>query len=138
MKYLEAIQLLITDYSKRGDKMPPDELLKHRDKLAGAAFYFASYVGELKETYNLNYFQKKITVLRETQNLIKAGNPVNKSETDAMLQAEDLIKKELESESNAYKADLLLKQVNKILEAMSQRIAFLRKEVETANYQNQG
>jgi hypothetical protein len=55
---------------------------------------------------------------------------VNKSENDAMLQAEELIKKELESESNAYKADLLLRQINKVLDAMQQRISILRREAE--------
>lgn len=130
MKFISEIEKIITDYSKRGDKMGPDEILKLRDRLAASSFYFASYAGELKEVYNLNYFQKKIAVLRETQNLIKAGNPVNKSENDAMLQAEELIRKELESESNAYKADLLLRQINKVLDAMQQRISILRREAE--------
>jgi len=138
MILIQAIEKLITDYSKRGDRMGIDELLKLRDRLAGSSYYFAAYTAELKSEYNLNYFLKKIHVLRETMNSVKGGSPMNRSEMEANLGAEELIKKELESEANSYKADLLLKQINRVLEAMNQRLSYLKSEKEQSYGRTEG
>ena len=52
------------------------------------------------------------------------------AETNAIVKTQEQIKNERDAEAGAYKVDLLLKQVNKVLSAMMQRISHLKNEYE--------
>lgn len=127
---LEKIEELITAYVERGDSQGIDNLLKAQDMLAGYSYYLAEMAAESKGTYNNNVFSKKITINRQVQSLINA----NISKAAAQVQAEsskvgeEMIKAELDAEAEAYKLDLLLGQVNRVLSSLQQRISYLKIE----------
>ena len=85
----------------------------------------------MKRDYNQSYFIRKISINKSTQGFITNKKlPKNKAETLSLIENEEIYAKEIELESMAYQYDLLLRQVNKILEAMSQRISYLKTEKE--------
>jgi len=103
-------------------------ILTARDRLAGYSYYIAQQVAETKTEYNLAYYIRKIQVNKSTQGFINNKIAISKAKIDAELENEALIKTEIELEAQTYRADLLLKQINKILDAISQRIAYLKVE----------
>jgi|GEM_PF-2024873 len=109
-----------------------EKLLSVRDHLATCSFNLASIAGDLKQRYNTNYYIRKIEVAKSKQGFINSGKNMTQSETSSIVSSEEYIKGEMEAESDSYKVDLLLKQVNKILDAMGQRIAFARSEMENS------
>jgi len=111
------------------------KLLQVRDHLATCSYNLASICADFKSNYNTNYYIRKIETARKKQGLINSGKSAAQSETDSIVAMSDHFKNELEAEANSYKVDLLLKQVNKILDAMNQRIAFARSEEYTARKQ---
>ncbi len=110
-------------------------LLRVRDHLSILSYNLASVAADMKQNYNTNYYIRKIETARKKQGLINSGKSAAQSETDSIVAMSDHFKNELEAEANSYKVDLLLKQVNKILDAMNQRIAFARSEEYTARKQ---
>jgi len=112
-----------------------NKLLSIRDHLAVMSYNLASIAADLKLDYNTNYYIRKIETARSKQGFIARGKSAAQSETDSIVAMSDHFKNELEAEANSYKVDLLLKQVNKILDAMNQRIAFARSEEYTSRKQ---
>jgi len=126
---LKEIELILSSYFLKGSSMQINELLDLRDKLAIHSYRLAEYTAGTKTTYNASYFNRKISVLKETQNIINARKLSKAQATvDAELANEELFEMEQIDEANAYKHDLLLKQVNQVLSAMQQRISYLKKE----------
>jgi len=105
-----------------------DILLTCRDRLAVHSFRLAQIASDIKMKYNLSYFMRKVSVARKIQELTKADLAYNRAEAEALVRNESAYKEEIENEGAAYKADILLKQVNKILDALSQRISHLKAE----------
>lgn len=135
MKSIEKIKEILTWYYKSGSTASIDQLIKKQDELAVWSCNLAEYCGELKGQYNRDFFIRKIEVLKEKQNLINAGSAIGKADADALIEKEMEFRQELESETNAYKADILLKQVNKVLSSFQQRIAYARQEFDNKNMQ---
>lgn len=71
---------------------------------------------------------RKIVVNKKAQALVKSG--AEKAWTKALSRAEveneKVLKEEIEAEGAAFMADIKLKQVNKILGVMQQRISFVK------------
>ena len=126
MKEIEAIGKIIADYSKEGKNMDVTRLLELQDRLVGAGYWLANYVSDLKTEYNENYFIRKIAVSKRTQGLIASGKSAAASAAEATTEFEEFFKNEIESESNTFRADLLLKQLNKVLSAIQQRISYAK------------
>jgi small-conductance mechanosensitive channel len=84
---------------------------------------------ESKSDYNKLYFLRKIAVARSVQSLMQSKLAFNKAETESLLKHQAQYEKELIKESEAFKNDLLLKQSNKVLDAMSQRISYMKQEL---------
>ena len=61
-------------------------------------------------------------------NLVKSKLAVNKAEIEAILTHETDFMMEVEAESVVYRADLLLKQGNRVAECMRTEISFLKQE----------
>lgn len=123
------ITQIIDDYEKIGGNSGIDELLNMSDKLAQLSYHFAEQCGAYKKDYNASYYIEKINVIRSTQGMVfNLKYSVAKAKLKAELENEGLTRKRLEQEGAAYTADLLLRQVNKTLERMSQRISYLKQE----------
>ena len=106
------------------------DILSAKDRLAIYSFTLAEFTADMKGEYNLAYFNRRISVLRTKQTLINSKTAIGKAEGDAILEHQDAYKKEMEAEADAYRADLLLRQVNKIIDAMQQRVSVLRSEMD--------
>ena len=126
---LQQISEILTLYAANSGGQAVDLLLRQRDVLAALSYRLAEMAGEAKGEYNAKYFQRKITVARATQRLINEGMAFNKADSKSLIENEDYYRAEIAKEAEAYKMDLLLKQVNRVLDAMSQRISFLKMEL---------
>lgn len=127
---LSIIESILGDYYKRGSSMQINELLDLQDRLSIHSYRLAEKSADAKTDYNGLYFIKEISLQRDIRNRMK-GN-ISKAaatvEAETTPDAEERFKAELEAEAEAYKLDLLLKQVNKVLSAMQQRISYLKEE----------
>ena len=130
MKFLEEISKIISDYAKHGDNRSVEALLKIQDRLAGYSYLLAEYAAQLKYTYNENYFIRKIEFQKSKHAYINTGKSATAAENLAEIEVQEWRKKEIESESHGYKADLLLKQVNRVLGALQQRISYMKIDIE--------
>ena len=136
-KTIVEINDLINDYTESGERYSLPDLLNTQDKLSGYSFRFAEMVAHAKREYNFGYLKRKIVINRATQTIIdmKLEKAVNKAQLKAETQNEDLLKSELGLEALAFEYDLKLKQLNRVLSAMQQRISFVKKEWELSQFQ---
>ena len=131
---IERIVEIIQSYERSISSQDIHKLIELRDLLAVNSFRLAQEAAELKKDYNSTYFIRKISVNKSTQGIIGEKKlPMNKATLEATIANEDIYKQEQELESAAYQLDLLLRQSNKVLEAMSQRISYLKTERENAH-----
>lgn len=127
---LGSIERILGDYFERGNSMHINELLDLQDKLSIHSYRLAEMAATAKSEYNGDFFTRKITINRQVQGMLNA----KMTKAAATVQAEsskigeEMIKEELDSEAEAFKFDLLLGQVNKVLNAMAQRISYLKIE----------
>lgn len=134
MEELKQISEIIIWYGDNGHNESIDYILAQRDKLATLSFRLAEICGDSKGDYNKLYFLRKIAVAKSTSQIMQKGLAYNKAEGESLLKHEQEYRKELTKEAEAYKMDLLLKQTNKILDAMSQRVSYMKQEM--AKYEN--
>lgn len=130
MSLIQAISDLLESYEVEGATIPLPSLLTMQDSLAVNSYRLAEMAAEAKANYNGNYFSRKITINRQMQALLNAKMTKAAAEVQAESSSvgEEKIKAELDAEAYAYKLDLLLGQVNKVLSAMQQRISYLKTE----------
>jgi hypothetical protein len=129
---LAAIGKIVTEYNKSKNPSPA-QLMEWMKKLTGYSWYFAGYVADVKAEYNGKYFIRKIEAVKEKDRLVKSGLAVNKSEIEAMLSTETAFYIEMEAESLAYKADLMLKQANRVCDTIRTNISLIKVEREQSN-----
>lgn len=133
----EEISKGIQWYFENSDKTPdPVKLLDFQDKMVAYSFWLGDALVNAKTDYNLKYFNKKMKLSRSIQGFIKSQElAVNKATIEATIANEDVIKQEVESESYAYRCEVLLKQLNKVLDTVRQRISYLKQEKNNSNTQ---
>ena len=123
----------INDIIKWYIKTKPNEmhmvlLIDKMDELSGLLWLMADFTADAKLEYNSKYFIYKIDTAREKINLIKTGLAVNKADIEAMLSKEVEYELQLEAEAVSYKADLLIRQGNRVVDAMRTRISYFKAE----------
>jgi len=128
-KVTQEISKIVTEYGKAKNPMP-DYLMELYRRLTGYLWFYSEYVADVKGEYNQKYFRRKIETIREKDNLVKRGLAVNKAEIESMLSTEEQFNLEMEAESLSYRADLLLKQGNRVSDCLRTHISFLKKERE--------
>lgn len=128
IKHFVAISQSIAWFQTNSKGVTVEQLLNLQNYLAAQSYFLAEICADFKQDYNQKYFIKKSEVLRSKQNLLTKGSPIGKAETTANFEHLAKLKAELESEALAYKADLLLKQVNQVLAAIAQKISYLKLE----------
>ena len=123
---VEAINSIVKNYAKQ--KMSGAQIMEEYKKLTGYLWFFASIVADAKDEYNNKYYVRKIETARTTQNLIKTKLAVNKAGIEAMLEHETDWMIEVEAESVVYRADLLLRQGNRVAECMRSELSLMKQE----------
>ena len=123
---LSEISEHIKRYYNDGKTWNVGMCMDFQDDLSCLAFELAEELATAKEDYNGKYFIRKIGVSKKSHELINKGNAVNKSEIQAIVENEDNFKIEQISEAFAYRMDILLKQTNKVLDSVRQRISHLK------------
>jgi len=136
VKVFDMIAEIIEWYFHNAKTPDIEKILAARDRLATLSYNLASISADLKERYNGQYYIRKIETAKSKQGFISKGKNMSQSETESIISSAEFLKGEIEAEADSYKVDLLLKQVNKILDAMGQRIAFAR--AEEVNSRRQG
>lgn len=124
---LERIEDKLIWYRNEGKNATISNVMDIRDRLAVDSYDLANIVSDSYSDFNGKYFIRQIQTSKKINSLVKAKTPVNKATHIAKEELETIYKTELESESVSHRLGLLLKQVNKVLDAMNQRIGHLRK-----------
>ena len=104
------------------------QILEAMKRLSGYLWYFAEIVSNCKRDYNEKYFIRRLEIEKSKQVLIKSGLAVNRSSSQAVIDNEDIYRTETEAESVAVKADILLKQGNRVLDIMRTDLSFKKTE----------
>ena len=136
-RLLLDIEDLITDYQENSEGHSLPILLNMQDQLSGMSFTFAELVAEAKHQHNNTYFKKKVVINRAVQHIVKKGleKAINKATVMAETENEDILQAELDAEALTFKYDLKLRQLNRVLQAIQQRISFVKKEWELSQFQ---
>ena len=96
-------------------------------------YNLAEELAYFKKEYNLKHFDRRIQISRQKNELINGGKSATAAESMATEQSAEVYKSELENESAAVRLDLLLRQSNKIVESITQRLAVIRDEMKQNN-----
>jgi len=127
MKVIETITKQIDWYYSTKNRSL-DSLIELQRGLSCNSFYLASYLANMKKEYNIAYFNRKINVNRSKQGFIQNKMTLGKAEVEAIDENFMYIEEELNREAEAFKCEVLLKQVNKILSSIQQEISNLKEE----------
>ena len=128
-RLLKRITTIIEWYIKtKPNETQVVNMIDKMDELSGLLWLMADFTSDAKLEYNQKYFVYKIETAREKMNLVKTGLAVNKADTEALLSKETEYELQLEAEAVCYKADLLMRQGNRILDSMRTRISYFKAE----------
>ena len=133
LEVINTIGKMSSAYKDNYSTMNISQLMNFRDKLSVYSFNLAEISADAKDAYNTNLYINKIEFNRSKQRYMNEGDSGTKAESMAHIDSEESLKEKLGAESWGYRADTLLKQVNKILESAGQRIAVMRDEYKKVN-----
>lgn len=111
-------------------------LLYTQQKLSGYSYNLASDLADFKRDYNVAYFWRKINVNKRKNAFIATKMSATAAESLAVEKCEEELRKELDAETTAFRAETLLKQISNILSSLTQRISYLKKEQERTRNEN--
>lgn len=118
MEILDKISALIDWYNKYSVKATPSQLLDCKDKLVTYNYNLSDLVAEYAKNYHKAYYIRKIVIARNKNAYIKSGDAIGKAESLATEEAAEQFEIELECEALAIRLENLLRQSNKIVDAM--------------------
>jgi hypothetical protein len=129
MEFLEEIKKIVKWYegiSKGYNNL--EILMEARRKLNSKSYYLAEIVGEMKYNYDIAYGERKIAIATTKAELMDSGESAAKSETRAVKENVEVIRKEKELEGTYYRLRLLLSQANELSSTLHQHISNLKIE----------
>lgn len=127
MELLDRIHTKLKWFKENSKNCIIEDLITVRDRLAVDSYDLALLCADSFSDYNGNYFMRKIQTAKKINELVKANTAVNKADNLAKEELEVVYETEMQSEALAHKLGLLLRQVNKVLDAMNQRISHMKK-----------
>lgn len=126
---LEQIKKVIKWYESLNKGYNNIELLMQaRRKLTGHSYYLAEIVGEVKFNFDVTYGRRKIAIAETKVDIMSSGESASKSETQAIKECAEIIRKEKELEGTYYRLRLLLTQANEVSSCLHQHISNLKIE----------
>lgn len=130
---ITKIEGFIKEYNSIRDSGNISLILDIKDKICAWSFRFAELTANLKIEYNEKYFIRKIATAKTKHALIRNGTTIGKAESESMIEHEVEYKSEQEIEGLSYKADIMLRQTNVIIQSIQQRISYLKFESKEYN-----
>lgn len=125
---LEKINKVINSYCSQSKSSTVNQLLDWKDLLAGYNYHLAELMSDYFADYSKHYYIRKIKIAREKNRLIKEGSAISAAESIATVEAAQEFQTELDNEAMADRLDNLLRQSNRVVDAMAQRISVLKNE----------
>jgi hypothetical protein len=123
-------------YGQINESSDIDTLLNIQDQIAIRTLTLANHVSSYKTSFNAHYFIRKIGVAKSSLAYQKQGLKQGQSDSQALVDNADQFEMEQSHEATAVQLDLLLRQTNVILQAISQRISYYKQEKIAVNRQN--
>lgn len=142
MKNLDTYTTLakyITQYHRDYKTLSIDELCNIKTQIVCFSCNLAEETAQAKGTSLGAYFNRKISVINRTEEIIKSEvfkeiKNQTRAENMAKEELQDLYMDELDAQREAHKYELFLRQVNKVIEDITQRISVLKKEQFNTEY----
>lgn len=125
---LTEIEKVVASYDKNYKTLSIDHLLNLQTKLSTLAYNLSDIVADYKMNYNKAYYIRKIELSKSKNAYINQGKAAGFAESLATEATADNLSDELQNESMSFRLDNKLRQINKILDGLSQRISFLKQE----------
>lgn len=136
MELLEEIHEKINKYETMYNTASISWLLQAQDWFSIQNCRLSDLLADMKHDYNNYYYLRKISVAQSIQGFMNEGSSKGKAENDSVLTNKTKLHQELESQSLAYRIELLLKQVNILINSINQRISYLKTEQSNMNKTN--
>lgn len=126
---IEKIGKLVEWYNSNCKSATPVQLLDCKDLLVTFNYNLAEQVADMTKDYHKSYYIRKMAIAVKKNAYIKNGEAIGKAESLATEDAAEQFESELEYEAMALRFELLLKQSNKVVDALQQRISYLKVEL---------
>ena len=127
-KILDLIQTLLDWYGQHGGNTTIENLLGCQDKLSLLSVNLAEIVTISKGSYLRSYFHRKFVFSTKKLTFIKDGEKIGTAEEKARVQIGDIKDVEIQEEEYTDLLNLKLRQVNRVLQAIQQRISYQKTE----------
>jgi hypothetical protein len=125
---IKSIDQVVQSYDKNYKTLSIDRLLDLQTKLSTLAYNLSDIVADYKRDYNKAYYIRKIEVSKQKNAIINQGKSAAYADSQAIELTANELSDELQFEAITVRLDNKLRQVNKILDGLSQRISFLKQE----------
>jgi hypothetical protein len=127
-KILDQIEAGLQWYREFGSTTTIELLLDFQDRLALISVNLAEMVAVSKGSYLRVYFQRKFTFSTKKLTFIRDGEKIGTSEEKARVQIGDIKEVEIQEEEYTDLLNLKLRQINRVLQAVQQRISYQKSE----------
>jgi len=127
-KIIDAIEKCLDWYGNEGSNTTIELLLNLQDKLSLLSVNLAEMVAVSKGSYLRVYFQRKFTFSTKKLAFIDNGEKIGTAEQKARLAIGDIEEVEIQEEEYTDLLNLKLRQVNRVLQAIQQRISYQKVE----------
>jgi len=136
-KILTEIDYWTNQYYKAREGADIDGLLDIQDEIAIRSYTLAKHVADYKKSYNGAYFIRQVGVAKSSLQHQKNGLKIGTADKQALIDNEANYEIEQAHEATAVQLDLILRQTNRILDVITQRISHYKAERGMTNRQNQ-
>jgi len=126
----KTLQEMIETYYSDSETMSITTLLSFRDQLVTHNAFLSSELAKSHNRFGISYMKQKINQAISKNNYIKDGSKIGEAETKATIAIEEETRNRVNAESEYQRIKLLFQSVNKVDDAVSQRISCLKKEYE--------
>jgi hypothetical protein len=127
-KILKAIEKCLDWYGEFGGTTTIELLLDLQDRLALLSVNLAEIVAVSKGSYLRVYFQRKFVFSTKKLTFIKDGEKIGTADEKARVQIGDIKEVEIQEEEYADLLNLKMRQINRVLQAIQQRISYQKQE----------
>ena len=125
-----AIEKCLNWYNNNYSKATLTELINFQCKLSLLSVNLATITARSKETHLRAYFERKMAFSIKKLHYIDEGYKIGKAEEKANSELKEYTDEELQTEVIAESLMLELRQINKVLSAVQQRISYEKAEKE--------
>ena len=125
---LDQIEKGLDWYREYGGTTTIELLLDFQDRLALISVNLAEMCAKSKGSYLRVYFHRKFTFSNKKLTFIKDGEKIGTADEKARVQIGDIKEAEIHEEEYSDLLNLKLRQINRVLQAVQQRISYQKSE----------